>query len=158
MVSFKNILRSIVVLALVLAVGFLGLWLLGGSKINIKNQNVSAVNEIENKKMPDQFSDFGGKTPQETLRMLISALEKKDLALAARYFIPENRETVSEDLSKLNDTNLLGDLIKDLKNIKSGRQKNGIHYYFEINDEIGQAAAALELIKNSNGLWKVISI
>jgi len=65
---------------------------------------------------------------------------------------------VSEDLERLNNTNLLRDLIKDLKNIKLGKSSNETHYYFEIIDETGQTAAALELIKNQKGLWKIISL
>src|SRR3989344_2244927 len=39
MASFKGILRSVIVLASILLIGFLGLWFLSGSEINVKNQN-----------------------------------------------------------------------------------------------------------------------
>lgn len=158
MASNKGVVRSIVVLVLILATGFLGLWFLGGEKINIKNQNTLPGKIAADEKTAYQSKEFGGKTPQETLRMLILALEKKDLTLAAKYFIPENRETASEDLSRLDNINLLGDLIEDLKNIKSGKLKNEIHYYFEILDEVGQTSAELELIKDQKGFWKIISL
>lgn len=158
MASSKGILRSIIVLILILSIGFLGLWFLSSSEINIKNQNVSTVKTPANTEKTDQFYNFGGKTPQETLKLFISALEKNDLTLAVKYFIPENREVVSEDLERLHSTNLLSDLIKDLKNIKSGELSNETHYSFEIIDEAGQAAAALELIKNQKDLWKIISL
>lgn len=158
MVPFKNILRSIVVLVSVLAVGFLGLWFLGGSKINVKNQNISTIKTSESNGKADQFSDFGGKTPQETLKLLISALEKNDLDLAVKYFVPENREVVSEDLSKLNSSNFLGDLINDLKNIKLGKPTNKAGFYFEVADRSDQTITKLELLKNPNGFWKIISL
>lgn len=158
MASPKGILRSIIVLILILSMGFFGLWFLSGQEINIKNQNISTVKIPANSKETDQFSNFGGKTPQETLKLLISALEKNDLVLAAKYFIPENRETVSEDLERLSNTNLLGDLIKDLRNAKSGKVTNQTSYYFEIIDETGQVATALELTLNKHGLWKIISL
>lgn len=158
MASSKGVLRSVIVLALILSSGFLGLWFLSGSKINIKNQNNLPAKTAANKNIADKYSDFGGKTPQETLKLFISALEKNDLTLAAEYFIPENRGIVSEDLAKLGNTNMIGDLVKDLKNIKSGKLANETHYSFEIIDETGQAAAALELIKNQKGLWKIISL
>ncbi|MDO8574934.1 MAG: hypothetical protein Q7R61_01525 [bacterium] len=157
MASSKGILRSVIVLISILSVGFLGLWFLSGQEINIKNKN-NLPAKTATKNIADGFSDFGGKTPQETLKLLISALEKNDLTLSAKYFIPENREVVSEDLERLNNTNMLGYLIKDLKNIKLGKLSNETHYYFEIIDETGQAAAALELIKNQKGLWKIISL
>lgn len=158
MASSKGILRSVIVLSLILLVGFLGLWFLSGSEINIKNQNNLPAKTTVNKDIADKFSDFGGETPQETLRLLVRALEKDDLTLAAKYFIPENRRVVSEDLERLNNTNMLGDLLKDLKSIKLGKLLDETRYYFEIIDETGQAAAALELIKNHKGLWKIISL
>ena len=158
MASFKGILRSVIVLASILLIGFLGLWFLSGSEINVKNQNNLPAKTPTNKDVADKFSDFGGETPQETLKLFIRALEKNDLTLAAKYFIPENREVVSEDLEKLNNTDMLGDLIKDLKNIKLGKPLDETRYYFEIIDETGQTAAALELIKNQKGLWKMVSL
>lgn len=158
MASSKSFIRSAIVLILILSFGFLGLWFLGGEKIDIKNQGASQVNTELNKELSDGFGKFGGKTPQETLEMLIAALEKNDLNLAVKYFIPENRKTVSEDLSRLENINLLKDLIKDLKNITLGKFKNENLYRFEILDEDGQTSAELELMKNQEGFWKMISL
>ena len=158
MASSKSIIRSVIVLILILSLGFFGLWFLSGEKINIKNQNTSQIKTVINEEINDKYGELGGKTPQETLKMFITALEKNDLTLAAQYFIPENRETVSEDLSRLDNTNLLGDLIMDLKNIKSGKLNNENSYYFEILDEISQDSAELELVKNRKGFWKIISL
>jgi len=152
----KNILRSLIVMGLILGVGFLGLWFLSGSEIKIKNQNPTS-SEPQNNGI-DQFSNVGGKTPQETLNLFIKNLEKNDLISAVKYFVPENREVESEDLTKLYNINLLGDLIKDLKNIKNGKAVDSSHYRFEIFDESGQATVKIELIKNKNGLWKIISL
>lgn len=158
MASSKSFIRSAVVLILILSSGFLGLWFLGGEKIDIKNQGASQINMEAVDKVGDQFGELGGGTPQETLKMLINALIKNDLDLAVKYFIPENRKTVSEDLSRLENINLLGDLIKDLKNITLGKFKNENLYRFEISDEDGQTSAELELIKNQKGFWKIISL
>lgn len=163
MAAFKSTLRSVVVLGLILGAGFLGLWFLGGSKIKIQNLGQKPTSlGLENSKPQnngtDEFSDFGGKTPQETLKLFIAALEKNDLILAVKYFIPENREIESEDLTKLYEIHLLGDLIKDLKSVKSGKGIDDGHYRFKILDEMGQTAIELELIKNQNGFWKIISL
>lgn len=158
MASPKDIIRSVIVLILILSFGFLGLWFLGGEKINIKNQGTSQIKTAIDEEINDKYEKLGGKTPQETLKMLITALEKNDLTLATQYFIPENRETVSEDLSRLDNTNLLSDLVKDLKNIKSGKLKNENYYYFEILDEISSDSSELEFVKNKKGFWKIISL
>ena len=157
MAASKNILRSLIVMGLILGIGFFGLWFLSGSEIKIKNQN-SAVSPKPQTNELDQFSDIGGKTPQETIGLLASALEKSDLALAVKYFVPENREMESEDLTKLYNANLLGDLIKDLKNLKNGKTVDSRHYLFEVPDESGGTAVEIELIKNEKGLWKIISL
>ena len=157
MAASKNILRSLIVMGLILGIGFFGLWLLSGSEIKIKNQSPTASPEPESNEI-DQFSDIGGKTPQETIGFLAGALEKNDLILAVKYFVPENREVESEDLTKLYDANLLGDLIKDLKNLKNGKTVDNRHYLFEVPDEAGGTAAEIELIKNKNGFWKIISL
>lgn len=158
MASSKGILRSIAVLVLILGAGFLGLWFLSGAEIKIKNQDAYTGKTSAGNESDDQFSDFGGQTPQATLKLLILSLEKNDMTLAAKYFISENREMVSEDLARLDNTNLLGDLIKDLKNIKSGKSKEGVHYYFEVLDENEQVTTELELIKNNSDIWKFISL
>ena len=159
MVAPKNILRSLIVLGLVLGIGLFGLWFLGGSEIKIKNQSpaVSSNLEQQNNGM-DEFSDVGGETPQETMKLLAAALEKSDLALAVKYFVPENRETESEDLSKLYNANILGDLIKDLKNLKNGKTIDSNHHLFEVPDENGETVIEIELIKNEKGLWKILSL
>lgn len=157
MAAFKSTLRSLMVLGLVLGAGFLGLWFLSGSKIRVQNQNSGNFSPPVAKNS-DQLSNFGGKTPQETLKLFIAALEKNDLILAVKYFIPENREIESDDLTKLYETHLLGDLIKDLKSVKSGKSLNDSHYRFEVLDETGQTATELEFIKNQSGFWKIISL
>lgn len=144
-------------MGLILGIGFFGLWLLSGSEIIIKNQSPAASTKPQGNGT-DQFSGIGGKTPQETIELLAGALEKNDLILAIKYFVPENREVESQDLTKLYDTNLLGDLIKDLKNLKNGKTVGSRHYLFEVPDESGGTAAEIELIKNEKGLWKIISL
>lgn len=144
-------------MGLILGVGFFGLWLLNGNEIKIKNQS-SAVSPKPQSNKIDQFSDIGGKTPQETVGLLAIALEKNDLILAIKYFVSENREAESGDLTKLYNTNLLGDLIKNLKNLKNGKTVDSRHYLFEVPDENGGTPAEIELIKNKNGLWKIISL
>ena len=145
-------------MGLILGIGFFGLWFLRGDEIKIKNtSSVASSPEPQNNKT-DKFSNIGGKTPQETLMLLTSALEKNDLILAIKYFIPENREIESQDLTKLYNTNLLSYLIEDLKNLKNGKIVDNRHYLFEVFDESGETVVEIELIKNEKGLWKIISL
>jgi len=151
MAAFKNILRSFIVMGFILGIGFFGLWLLNenGSEIKITRPN------------DDQFYDVGGTTPQETLNLFIKTLEKNDLVSAIKYFVPENREMESEDLTKLYKANFLGDLIRDLKTVKNGKEIDGNHYRFEVvdlTDPVAPPTVEIELVKNANGFWKIVSL
>jgi len=147
------------VLTLVLGVGGLGLWLLRGAEFTVKNSDADKSTAVSGAKSEDVFSDFGGKTPEKTLLLLIVALEKNNLTLAAKYFAPELRTSQSEDLEKLRKAKLIADLVKSLKSIKTGKNIDGSHYQFEVPGETGgETVIEIELIKNSAGLWKIISL
>lgn len=155
MLKYKGVLRSFIVLALVLGAGFLGLWFLGkyGTEIKIKNQGAETLQNISGEK--DEFYNVGGKTPQETISLFVSALEKNNLILAVQYFVPDSREEESQDLTRLKEAGILGDLIRDLKNLTNGKAIDNTHYIFNVFDETGQVAAEVGLIKNKNGSWKL---
>ena len=131
-------------MVLILGIGGFGLWLLGGNEISILNQNSATPPNTQ--------------TPQEILDLLVKALEKNDLTAAVEYFIPENQEMESEILTKLYNANILDELIKDLKNIKTGRNIDANHYRFEVFDSSGQNIAEIDLIKNEKGVWKIVSL
>ena len=166
MAASKNVLRSLIVMGFILGAGLFGLWFLSGNEIKIKNLGPKPTSlglESSNSQgggnnEMDPFSDVGGKTPQETIGLLTAALEKSDLTLAIKFFVPKNREMESEDLTKLYNANILGDLISDLKNLKNGKTMENGHYLFEVPDENGGTAVQIELIKNEKGLWKIVSL
>lgn len=159
MLKFKGTLRSFIVLALVLGTGFFGLWFLGkyGTEIKIKNPDEGTLQNVPESEK-DEFYNFGGKTPQETISFFVTALEKNDLVLAVKYFVPEAREKESEDLTKLKDAGILGDLITDLKTLKNGQATDKASYLFKVFDETGQAVAEVEMVKNKSGFWKLIAL
>ena len=159
MLKFKGILRSFIVLALVLGAGFFGLWFLGkyGTEIKIKNPDAGTLQNVSEGEK-DEFYNFGGKTPQETISLFVTALEKNNLGLAVKFFVPEAREKESEDLTKLKDANIIGDLITDLKTLKNGQAIDKARYLFKVFDETGQPVAEVELVKNKSGFWKLLAL
>ena len=52
----------------------------------MKNEAANFEKEIADKKAKIVADTYGGKTPQETLDMFISAVEKGDYELASKYF------------------------------------------------------------------------
>lgn len=95
-------------LVLILAVGA---WYLKGyfawqgeqSKYDIQNAVSGAYWQyLQNKSasLEKQYREdtYGGATPEETLKLFVAALEKKDYTLASKYFIPEKQV---ENLKKM---------------------------------------------------------
>lgn len=153
----RSFLRAAIVFLLILGLGWFGIWVLGrpGKSIEVK---APEAENLAAETGGDDFASYGGNTPSEAIRLLIAALEKNDLTLAAKYFVPEIREAESEDLNKLSGANLLADLISSLKNLNSGKSLDDSRYRYEINDEFGQPVAEIELVKNDASLWKISSL
>lgn len=49
--------------------------------------------------------NYGGETPEETLRLFVEALEAKDLELASKYYLPEHQ---ADQFAELNESNQNG--------------------------------------------------
>ena len=64
----------------------------------MKNEAAKFEKEITDKKAKIAADTYGGKTPQETLDMFISAVEKGDYELASKYFVVERQNKELEDL------------------------------------------------------------
>ncbi len=78
-------------------------WYAEGAKYRIQNEisnNYIAAQEKQQADLEAQYKNdpYGGATPEETLKLFIEALEKKDYTLASNYFIPEKQKQYEEDL------------------------------------------------------------
>lgn len=84
------------------------------------------VNKLETLKTEYKNDQYGGATPEETLKLFIKAFQTGDLELASKYFIPEKREEYlakmqnwvklgkgEEIMISLEKSKILGDLRKD---------------------------------------------
>lgn len=106
--------------------------------------------DIVDKKMADTI---GGKTPQETLQLYITAVEKGDYVLASKYFIEKNRQKELEswnNATKKDVDRILELLRQTIKNQGSySEDKNG----FAIRKPL-----LVDFEKYPNGVWKIIEI
>ncbi len=80
-------------------------WYGSQAKYRIQNQisnQYIASQEAKQAALEAQYKSdpYGGATPEETLKLFIEALEKKDYALASNYFIPEKRAQHKNDLTE----------------------------------------------------------
>ncbi len=93
---------------------------------------------------------IGGKTPQETLEMFISAVEKGDYELASKYFVIERQEAELKSLQiskKENIDNVMGMLRQASKGAFLDENR------FFIDEPI-----AVDFIKYPAGNWKIEKI
>ncbi|MBI2515132.1 hypothetical protein HYV91_03060 [Candidatus Wolfebacteria bacterium] len=101
---------------------------------------------------------YGGKTPQETLKMYIEAVEKGDYELASKYFIGDYQRVAKIDLdnsSRAKISNLVSLLQKSLKS-------SGAYYsrdYMPGGKEfIIENPIYIRMRLYPNGIWKIIEI
>lgn len=95
----------------------------------------------------------GGKTPQETLRMYIEAVEKGDYELASKYFIEEKRD---EEIASFNGSTAQK-LTNYIEYLEQASKKEGLfnldQNYFSIDEPI-----LIRMQLHPNGVWKIIEI
>lgn len=114
-----------------------------------------ALKQYEKETMERAMRDtFGGKTPQETLRMYIAAVESGDFDLGSKYFVESRREFWKKetlDLSNSEDVDRFLDPIKLAISYEGEYSPDGNSY--SIHDPV-----LISFIKYPNGIWKIVEI
>ncbi len=155
-----------------LGIIFLTLAILAGGKFYFFWRGTRAVQELAEALKRAEEEDYqramadtyGGKTPQETLRMYIDAVEKGDYELASRYFIIERQERESDYLTLLSDNKKISWFLeKMLKKAftESSKYQNidEKHYKIEIeSEEPNIYYAIIDFFKYPNNVWKINKI
>ncbi|MBI1998711.1 MAG: hypothetical protein HYS73_00025 [Parcubacteria group bacterium] len=100
---------------------------------------------------------YGGATPEETLALFIAALEKGDIELASKYFLPEDREEIKNDIKSAEEAGRIRQSIERFKDL-SLETKNGQKAFFITTDANGLVQTQVILDKNPNGVWKISDI
>lgn len=105
---------------------------------------------------------YGGKTPEETLSLFISALEKGDVDLASRYFLIGEKISQSEwrdGIQKMKDAAQLEFIINDIKSSELLERSEMLNYaiFRTTNKESGPHDISLKLNTYSN-IWKIESL
>ncbi|HXF44463.1 MAG TPA: hypothetical protein VNK70_03310 [Candidatus Paceibacterota bacterium] len=110
--------------------------------------------QAEEKLYQMQLADtYGGKTPQETLRMYIEAVEKGDYELASKYFVIEGQEKELNSLKNSppeNTKNVL-DFLK-ISLISEGSFSD------DGNGFVIRKPLLVDFVRYPNGIWKIIEI
>jgi len=150
--------RKFVAFVCIVAVMVLAVFLLAEYD---RRQNIKALDELAQTVRDIQKADYeealrdtyGGTTPQETLSLYISALEKNDYELASRYFIGTKQKEELESLNKMTEkfkSELLG-LLK--QSATSDGQYSEDRKDFSIEKPI-----FVDFKQYPNGIWKIINL
>jgi len=114
-------------------------------------QAIKYIKEITKKYAEDTY---GGDTPEETLRLFIDALKAGNTDLAAKYFVLDKQQKWKEDLAKIKERGLLGDMVRDLENAKKYRSTTEDQIFFTAGNEAGEAVVSIDLVRIRNR-WKI---
>lgn len=107
---------------------------------------------------------YGGKTPEETLKMFIEALKKEDIELASKYFVIDtqnSREEWKNELEKTKNEGKLNEIISLVSRaVPTPSQKTleGI-FWFSIYNDKKEVELLIEMSFNQqSGVWKIVNI
>ncbi len=126
-----------------------------------RRQNAKAVDQLNQMVLDIQKADYeeamrdtyGGKTPQETLSLYITAVEKGDYELASKYFIGTKQKEELESWKFINSDQKTSYLI-DIKKLLTA---NGEYYENNKRFQVDKPFY-IDLKQYPNGIWKIIEI
>lgn len=110
--------------------------------------------QLERKYKEDQY---GGATPEETLKLFVEALEKKDFELASKYYVPEKQEGFLKKLES-EEPNATDPFINAFKNgrMESGQSEGLNDYGIDIYVGADKIPYSTRFMKNPfTNKWKI---
>ncbi|MBI2446204.1 MAG: hypothetical protein HYV51_00050 [Parcubacteria group bacterium] len=116
-------------------------------------QQMKAVKAIE-KDLKEQ-DKWGGKTPEETVRLFTEAVKKGDFDLASKY---GRSKDIKPALEKINNDGNINLLIKDLENGALEESPGFAGEYFDliIKENNKRKYSILTMYKSDSGTWKIV--
>ena len=135
---------------------------LGASVPQDYQQGMSFIENYE-KLMREDI--YGGKTPEETLKLFVEALKKEDVELASKYFMLDDegsRERWVERLGELKEKKLLEQMAEDIEKKAKPDLESRLYesdFNFVVLKEDGSIGAEINMELNKfSGLWKIESL
>lgn len=116
-------------------------------------QQMKAVKLLD--EMAKESEKWGGKTPEETVRLFTEAVKKGDFDLASKY---GNQEIIFPVLEKIKNDGNIDLLIKDLKNgiLEESPGFKGEYVDLLIKENGKKKYSVLTLYKSDGGTWKIV--
>lgn len=115
-------------------------------------QQMQGIKYLE--KMAKESDKYGGKTPEETVRLFTEAIKKGDFDLAAKY---GNEEKIKPELEKIKTIGKIDLIVKELEIGKvkeiSGFNGDNVNLIARID---GLEVRVLSMYKSDGGTWKIV--
>lgn len=167
----RSFLKFVIGFLLILIITMVAYW----AWVNFFSPNVRKVKElqksgeayikvIENYKTAMKADIFGGKTPQETLNLFITALEKEDAELAVKYFVLQEDGKVNEQVRQaLIDRQKEGSFKEMARLLKLAKpETEGVigdfDYRFSVYESGKQQAYIIMGLNKYSNVWKIESM
>ena len=101
---------------------------------------------------------YGGATPEETIALFIDALEKGDIELASKYYLPENQKEKLKELQTGGGSSSLF-ILDFLENQGKGKFVDSNRFYLPILDSKGTFLFDIIFSLNKfTKIWKIESL
>ena len=117
---------------------------------------------VEEYKKELKADTYGGKTPEETLKMFVAALRKGDVDLASKYFFIDASGDRSKWVNYLNDIKERGYMTKmanDLEKYNEAEPTFGPYYIFVYLNDDKTIGLQINMILNQEAqIWKIESM
>ncbi|MEK7099881.1 MAG: hypothetical protein AAB883_01955 [Patescibacteria group bacterium] len=140
-------------------------WLIGQAPVRDENARARAgwlQMQAEEAALEAQYraDTYGGTTPEETLRLFVEALEKKDFELASKYFVVENREDFLSEIQDSEKGGFLGKYIEILNyryvvSISEDKSGADIDFFDSQNKQIHFGQLAINPFTKK---WKILEL
>src|SRR3989344_8825646 len=124
-----------------------------GKARRLVNEQVEFYEKAEKAYVEAMTADtYGGKTPQETLDLFVSALEKEDIDLASKYFLLDenlSREKWVVYLQGVKERNLLATMARDIKyKTEAGNLNSDNEFCYILRNNDGTVGIQIDLRLN----------
>lgn len=153
----KNAGKILGVAAIVVVVGLIVLYIAQYLQYRASPEYFVEKNlkELERRYTEDQY---GGETPEETLRLFIDALKKGDTDLAAKYFVLDKQKDWKNELLIIKEKGLLDEMVKDVEGTKLTK-KTEEEAFFTLIDDQNVGIAQIFIGKSPhNKKWKIYEL
>lgn len=104
------------------------------------------LNKIYKQEQSYKNDTYGGKTPEETYQMFLTALKAKDIELASKYFVLEEQERYKQALQEVDKNGKWDLMMDDLTQMDNAKW-----------EEVAKDYVNLELFDKNNVLMEQIT-